>query len=59
MTVEELYEGTRKVAKDFYSNYNLTKRIVKIISVTKNLSGIIPIGTNLSFKRYYSKDLNF
>jgi len=59
MTVEELYEGTRKVAKDFYSTFNLTKRIVKIISVTKKLSSIIPIGTNLSFKRYYAKDLNF
>ena len=59
MTEEELYEGTRKVAKDFYSTFNLTKRITKIISVTKNLSSIIPIGTNLSFKRYYAKDLNF
>ena len=58
MTEEELYEGTRKVAKDFYSTYNLTKRITKIITVTKNLSSIIPIGTNLTFKRYYSKDLN-
>ena len=58
MTEEELYEGTRMVAKDFYSNYNLTKRIAKIITVTKNLSSIIPIGTNLAFKRYYSKDLN-
>ena len=58
MTEEELYEGTRKVAKDFYSTYNLTKRIAKIITVTKNLSSIIPIGTNLTFKRYYSKDLN-
>ena len=58
MTVEELYLGSRKVAKEFYSIYNLIKKITKIIMINKRFSAIIPSATNLSFRRYYKRDLN-
>jgi radical SAM superfamily enzyme YgiQ (UPF0313 family) len=58
MTPEELYEGARKVAKDFYSTYNLIKRITKIMIITKRFSGVIPIATSQSFRRYYKRDFN-
>jgi len=59
MTVEELYLGSRQVAKEFYSPYNLIKKITKIIMINKRFSAIIPSATNLSFRRYYRRDLNF
>ena len=59
MTPEELYEGARKVAKDFYSSFNLAKKISKIVMVTKKLSGVIPAATDLSFRRYYKRDFGF
>lgn len=59
MTVEELYEGSRKVAKEFYSTYNLTKNISKIVMTTKKFSGIIPAATSLAFRRYYKRDFGF
>jgi radical SAM superfamily enzyme YgiQ (UPF0313 family) len=59
MTVEELYEGSRKVAKEFYSTYNLTKKISKIVVTTKKFSGIIPAATSLAFRRYYKRDFGF
>lgn len=59
MTVEELYEGSRKVAKEFYSTYNLTKKISKIVMTTKKFSGIIPAATSLAFRRYYKRDFGF
>jgi len=58
MTPEELYEGARKVAKDFYSTYNLIKRITKIMIITKRFSGVIPVATSQSFRRYYKRDFN-
>lgn len=59
MTVDELYSGTRKVAKEFYSPYNLTKKILNMIRITKKIGGILPIGTSISFRRYYKRDFNF
>lgn len=59
MTVEELYEGSRKVAKEFYSTYNLTKKISRIVMTTKKFSGIIPAATSLAFRRYYKRDFGF
>lgn len=59
MSENELYEGTRKVAKEFYSSYNVIKRIVKMMMTAKKFSCIIPAMTTLSFKRYYKRDLNF
>ena len=59
MTPEELYNGARNFAKEYYSPLSLTKRITKIISTTKKFSGIIPIATGISFRRYYKRDFNF
>jgi len=57
MTVEELYEGTRKVAKEFYSWPNIIKRGAKILSTTKRVGGLLPTGTNYAFRKYYQYDL--
>jgi radical SAM superfamily enzyme YgiQ (UPF0313 family) len=59
MTIQELYEGARKVAQDFYSPYNITQKIAQMIMTTKRFSGLVPIVTNISFRRYYKKDFNF
>ena len=58
MTVKELYEGTRKVAKEFYSWSNIVKRNVKIFSTVKKIGGILPASTNYTFRRYYRADFN-
>ncbi len=59
MTVKELYEGSKKVAKEFYSPFNLTKKISRVIMTTKKFSSIIPATTSLQFRRYYKRDFNF
>jgi len=59
MTVEELYAGSKKVAKEFYSPLNLARNISKIIITNKSLSGVIPTATSLQFRRYYKRDLHF
>ena len=59
MTVDELYSGSRKVAKEFYSSFNLTKKILNMMLITKKIGGILPIGTSISFRRYYKRDFNF
>jgi radical SAM superfamily enzyme YgiQ (UPF0313 family) len=59
MTVEELYYGAKKVAKEFYSPNNLLKNITRIVLTTKKFYGIIPIATSFSFKRYYKRDFGF
>ena len=59
MSEKELFEGTRKVAKKFYSIPDLLKRNMKIFSVTKKLTALLPAGTNYTFRRYYKRDFNF
>jgi len=59
MTVEELYEGSKKVAKEFYSPLNVAKKISRIVMTTKKFSGIIPATTSVQFRRYYKRDFNF
>jgi radical SAM superfamily enzyme YgiQ (UPF0313 family) len=59
MTVEELREGVRKVAKEFYSIPNIIRRNTKIFSTVKKPTAIIPAGTNLTFRRYYKRDFGF
>ena len=59
MTVDELIEGTRKVAKEFYSPLSIINKISQIMRITKRLGGVIPAGTTLSFRRYYKRDFNF
>ena len=59
MTEKELFEGARKVAKEFYSISNIAGRTAKIIMITKKLGGFFPAGGNLSYRRYYKRDFCF
>jgi radical SAM superfamily enzyme YgiQ (UPF0313 family) len=59
MTERELWEGARKVAKEFYAWPNLIKRNVKIFNITRKVGSMIPIGTNINFRRYYKRDFCF
>ena len=59
MTPEELLEGARIVAKEFYSPLNVIKKVAGIIKTTKSFGGILPAATNISFRRYYKRDFNF
>lgn len=59
MTQKELYEGARKVAKEFYTLPQITKRFTRTIITAKTLFGILPAITNFSFRKYYKRDFNF
>jgi len=59
MTEKELYEGARKVAKNFYSVPNVVGRVLKIFAFTRKLTGFYPAGGNLSYRRYYKRDFHF
>lgn len=59
MTKEELYNGTRKVAKEFYKISRITTRNVRIMMTTKRFAGFLPAASNLSYRRYYKRDLDF
>ena len=58
MTPDELYEGSKKVAKEFYSPYKTLIRSAKILMILKRFSAIIPIATTQGFIRYYKRDFN-
>ena len=59
MTEEELFEGARKVAKEYYKLTNVIARTAKIFSTTKNLMGFFPAGGNIVYRRYYKRDFIF
>ena len=59
MTVDELFKGAQKVAREFYSMPNVMERIARILAITKRASAIIPAGTNYAFRRYYKRDFGF
>ena len=59
MTPEELFEGARKVAKEFYSPLNIIRRTAKIFRITKSPMGFFPAGGNFSYRRYYKRDFKF
>lgn len=59
MTPEELYNGAKKVAKEFYSPLNVVKKVAQIFSINKRFAGIIPAATCMNFRRYYKMDFNF
>ena len=58
MTVEELYNGAKKVAKEYYSWKNIIKRNTKIFTTVRRPGAILPAGTNLTFRKYYKADFN-
>jgi len=59
MTPKELYNGARKVAKEFYSIPDILVRDARIISTVRNIGSLIPAFTNFSFRKYYKQDFNF
>jgi radical SAM superfamily enzyme YgiQ (UPF0313 family) len=59
MTVKELRDGARKVAKEYYSLKNILVRNVRIISTVKKFGALLPAGTNYNFRRYYKRDFDF
>jgi len=59
MSPKELWNGARKVAKEFYHIPRIIQRNLHIISTTKSLGAIAPFGTNFSFRRYYKRDFRF
>ncbi len=59
MSPKELWNGARKVAKEFYRMPRIIQRNLRIISTTKSLGAIAPFGTNFSFRRYYKRDFSF
>ena len=59
MSPEELMDGAKKVAKEFYSPINMIKKVTSIFTTTKRFSGIIPAATNVNFRRYYKRDFHF
>jgi len=58
MTPKELFEGASRFAREFYSWSNIIRRGVKIISITKRFSGLLPAGTNYTFRKYYESDFD-
>ena len=58
MTRDELYNGTKKVAREFYSWSNIIKRNIKIFSTVKKIGAVLPAGTNYTFRKYYKADYN-
>jgi radical SAM superfamily enzyme YgiQ (UPF0313 family) len=59
MSVKELYEGSKKVAREFYHMPRIIRRMIQNIVIIKRFAAIIPAGTNLSFRTYYKRDYNF
>jgi radical SAM superfamily enzyme YgiQ (UPF0313 family) len=59
MIPEELMDGAKKVAKEFYSPINIIKKTTSIFTTTKRFAGIIPAATNVNFRRYYKRDFHF
>ena len=59
MSGKELFEGARKVAKEFYSVSNVVGRMLKTMANIRRISSIIPAGSNLTFRKYYKRDFNF
>ena len=52
-------ELTRKIAKEYYSYYNIIKRNAHILSTNHTIGALLPAATNYNFRRYYKKDFHF
>src|SRR4030042_2664069 len=48
MTEKELYDGARRVAKEYFSIQKIMPRIVRMLWITKRYAGLLPAGTNFS-----------
>jgi radical SAM superfamily enzyme YgiQ (UPF0313 family) len=59
MTEKELFDGSRKVAKEFYTLPNILLRAVRTFAIVRRAGAILPAGTNYTFQRYYKRDFKF
>jgi radical SAM superfamily enzyme YgiQ (UPF0313 family) len=60
MTIEELFEGTRKVAKNYYSIIKIFKRTFKALETTKNLHhSIYVLQRNFRYRERYKNQFSF
>ncbi len=59
MSEKELWEGARKVAKEYYTIPRVIQRFTRTMLTSKRLYGVLPAATNLSFRRYYKRDFAF
>ncbi len=59
MTEKELFDGSRKVAKQYYSMPNVIHRALRTFAIVRNLPAVLPAFTNYTFRRYYKKDFHF
>jgi radical SAM superfamily enzyme YgiQ (UPF0313 family) len=60
MSVNELYEGTKRIAKKFYSVPNIIKRIYQTMETTKNLfiSSYV-VQRNFKYRERYKNQFDF
>ena len=59
MTEKELFEGTRRIAKKYYTMPNVIMRALRTFAIVRNLPAVLPAGTNYTFRRYYKRDFHF
>jgi radical SAM superfamily enzyme YgiQ (UPF0313 family) len=59
MSPEELLAGARRVAREYYSMPDVVNRFTKAMWRTKKFAGVLPAGTNYTFRRYYKRDFGF
>ncbi|MCX6661918.1 MAG: radical SAM protein [Euryarchaeota archaeon] len=59
MTEKELFEGTRRIAKQYYNMPNVIMRALRTFAIVRNLPAVLPAGTNYTFRRYYKRDFHF
>ncbi|MBU0496755.1 MAG: B12-binding domain-containing radical SAM protein [Candidatus Thermoplasmatota archaeon] len=59
MTEQELFNGARMVAKNYYSMYRVIQRAARVFLITRRVTGLLPAGTNYTFRRYYKRDFGF
>ena len=59
MTEKELFEGARKVAKEFYTMPRVITRFAHTMMIVKKLSGVLPAGANFAIRKGYKRDFAF
>lgn len=60
MTTDQLFEGTRKVAKNYYSIFKILKRVFKALETTKNLHRTFYVfERNLRYRERYKSQFGF
>jgi radical SAM superfamily enzyme YgiQ (UPF0313 family) len=59
MSEKELFEGARKIAKEYYNIPNILLRSARIMIISKRFTSFKTTATNFAYRRYYKRDYNF